>query len=116
MVKTPPVNFSYMDWFDAKFMPKKFEGFLLNGRIGAHDLGHGEKFLSKTFNDRFLVPVIGLKTTWTLLDIESLISSGSLTNFNYPSLFLLGEKDVVTPMAETHKIFKKIKFKDLTVQ
>lgn len=35
--------------------------------------------------------------------------------FNYPTLLLMGEKDVVTPMKETHKFLKKVSFKDLTI-
>jgi len=42
----------------------------LNGRIGAHELGYGEKFLKRTFSDRMLMPILTLKIIRTLLKIE----------------------------------------------
>lgn len=115
LTNSPPVNFGVRDRVEVALLPNRFENFLMNGSLGAHDLGYGEKFLKRTFEDRFLVPVIGLKIVKTLLKIEKLISQ-SRKSFTYPSLFLLGERDTIAPMKETHKIFKKIKFKDLTCQ
>lgn len=110
-----PINFSFSDRMDCALLPSKFDSFVLNGRFSAHDLGHGEKFLKRVYEDRFLLPIIGLKITRTLLRIETILKNFP-TNFNYPALFLLGERDVITPMKDTHKILKKIKFKDLTIQ
>lgn len=34
---------------------------------------------------------------------------------NYPTLLLLGEKDKICLMKDTHKMFSNIKCKDLTI-
>lgn len=34
---------------------------------------------------------------------------------NYPTLLLLGEKDKISLMKDAHKVFSKIKCKDLTI-
>ena len=111
-----PINFGIKDRLELAILPDKMEKFLMNSVLGAHDLGYGEAFLRRTYEDRFLVPVLGTKILKTLIQIEKIIKNSSKKIFNYPSLFLLGEKDIVAPMKECHKIFKKIKFKDLTCQ
>lgn len=85
------------------------------GRISPHDLGHGEKYLKSVYDDRMLTPVQGLKIIKTLQKIESILHQQTKITFNYPTLILLGEKDVICPMKETHKLLVKIQFKDLSV-
>lgn len=102
------LSLTLSDKLDCLLLPQKFEGFVLNGRIDAHQLGYGEKLLRNLFNDRLIVPVVGLKTIRNLIKFDKILAGFANQTFSFPSLFLLGEKDVVTPMKFTHKYFQKV--------
>lgn len=63
-----------------------------------------------------LIPAMTLRLVRTLYQIHSILKQSGKIYLNYPSLFLFGEKDVITPMKETHKLLKKLQFKDLTIR